>query len=312
MGSSQWLTWVVTVKSPPSRRQDLALTDFLDPPAALKDPSSYTLHNGVLVPKRTVRARGGETKEIIWSDETLEERTRSNGLKLLGRWAHRGQTPYQSGNRIYHHSGFASCILTGSGDWYQVPGPDGMEIIRQLSLRETLRLQGLPDSLKLSPTLTQARKEVGNSVPPPMVDWIVRCLEDQYPDVRISATHSTTEVWPRVQARGRSLEEKKCIRQRLKNLSRRKLLGKARREARREAQKALEEEDGDPKTSDSESVKAGHGSGSGKSLAARKKRFNDLGQQMEALEKAMASLKTEYKLLVEAQPGRTRLVLGAT
>lgn len=251
----------------------------------------------MLVPKRTVRGRRGETKEIKWSAETLEQRPSPNGLKLLGRWAYKGQTPYKSGNMVYHHSGFASCILTGAGDWYQVPGPDGIDIIRLLSLRERLRLQGLPDSLRLSPTLTQARREVGNSVPPPMVEWIARCLEDQYPDVRISATHSTTEVWPRVQARDRSLEENKSIRQRLKNLSRRRLLGKARRKARREAQKALGGEDGDLQTSDSESVNAGHGSGSGKSLAARKKRLNDLGQQMEALEMAMASLKTEIQAL---------------
>ncbi|KAG6360745.1 hypothetical protein INS49_011811 [Diaporthe citri] len=237
-------------KQPPSRRQDLPLTDFLDLRNAIRDLSQYTL------------------SEIEWNPGTPGDNTSHKGLRTVGK----RKVTYNSGSIIYHHSGFAACITTVGGDWYEVPGPDGRDIIVRLSLRERLRLQGLHDDLELSGSLTQARRQVGNSVPPPMVEWIFRCLQDQFPHILTSDTYSTTE------SRGK---------------------------ARRDAQKALSEENGALEASDSESVKTGRATGSGKSDSTRTKRLNKLGEQIKVLEKGIASLKAEHKLLAKAQPGRT-------
>lgn len=281
------------VKKPPGRRQNLPLTDFLDLRNAIEDLSQYTLVNEVWVPKRVIK---GEQGEIKWRSGTPEDNTGYKGLRTVGRW----KTTYNSGSRIYHHSGFAACITTKAGDWYQVPGPDGRDIIVQLSLRERLRLQGFHEDFELVGSLTSARKQVGNSVPPPMVEWIFRCLQDQFPHILTSDTYSTTEVWDRVQPRNRSLQDQARVTRQLKNLSQRKSRG----EERREAEKALREGNGALEASDSESVKTGRATGSGKSDATRTKRLNELGERIKALEKGIASLKMEHKLLAKAQPGR--------
>lgn len=277
------------VKKPPGRRQNLPLTDFLDLRNDIEDLSQYTLVNEVWVPK-------WKQAEIKWRSGTPEDNTGYKGLRTVGRWI----TGYNSGSRIYHHSGFAACITTKAGDWYQVPGPDGRDIIIQLSLRERLRLQGLAEDFELVGSLTSARKQVGNSVPPPMVEWIFRCLQDQFPHILTSDTYSTTEVWDQVQPRNRSLQDQARVTRQLKNLSQRKSRG----EERREAEKALREGNGALEASDSESVKTGRATGSGKSDATRTKRLNELGERIKALEKGIASLKMEHKLLAKAQPGR--------
>lgn len=292
------LTLIIKVKNPPERRKDLALTDFLDPPSAIENPDQYELIKGVLVPKWNIK---GEKAEIEWSTGTLEERTSTNGLIRVGRWRYRGQKdPYNAGRTVYHHSGFASCILTKGSDWYQVPGPDGIDIIRQLSDREMLRLQGLPEDLELSGSKTQIRKQIGNAVPPPMVEWIARCLQDQSSHTPTSDIHSTTDIWPHVQSQNPSADDKIRITQLLKNLSQRRL----RRKAQRDAQKALEEEGKTLETSDSEHVKARHTIDGGQPLAARTKRLKELDEQIKVLDKVMTSLKMEHKLLTKARPGR--------
>lgn len=283
------------VKKPPSRRQDLALTDVLDLRNAIEDLSQYTLVNEVWVPKRIIK---GVQAEIKWKSGKPEDNTGYKGLRTVGRWT----SKYNSGSMIYHHSGFAACITTKAGDWYQVPGPDGRDIIVRLSLRERLRLQGLHEDFELSGSPTSAWKQVGNSVPPPMVEWIFRCLQDQFPHILTSDTYSTTEVWDRVQPRNRSLQDQTRVTRQLKNLSTRKSRGKERREdekARREAEKALREGNGALEASDSESVKTGRATD-----ATRTKRLNDLGERIKALEKGIASLKMKHKLLAKAQPGR--------
>lgn len=247
------------------------------------------------MPKRTINRKKAESE---WSAGTLEERTSSRGLIKVGRWL----LPFETGNRVYHHSGFASCILTqGGGDWYQVPGPDGIDIIRQLSLREMLRIQGLPEDFELSGSLTQMRKQIGNAVPPPMIKWIVRCLQDQSSHIPTSDIHSTTDTLSPFQPRYLSPDDKKRIERQLKRLSQRKCRGKAQREAQRalekEGEKALE-------TSSSKGAKARHAIGGGQSLATRTKRLKELDEQIKVLDKVMASLKTEHKLLTKAQPGR--------
>lgn len=220
-----------------------------------------------------------------WDTRGEDEFQSSRGLIKAGKWL----LPFETGNRVYHHSGFASCVLTqGGGDWYHVPGPDGIDIIRQLSLREMLRLQGLPGDFELSGSLSQMRKQIGNAVPPPMVKWIVRCLQDQSSHTPTSDIHYTTDILSHFQRRYLSPDDKKRIDQQLKNLSKRKLQGKA----QREAQEALEKESKKAlQTSSSKGAKARHAIGGGQSLAKMTKRFKELDEQMKVLDKVMASLK---------------------
>lgn len=273
------------VKDPPGRGQDPALTDFLDLQDEIRDRSQYTLCNSVLVPKRTIK---GKQAEIKWASGKPFK-----GLKKIGRWNYEGQTKkYEYGERVYHHTGVSTCICTSEGDWYQVPGPDGTDIIVRLSVPVRLSLQGFPKGFELPVSPAQARKQVGNSVPPPMVEWISRCLQDQFPHILTSDIHSTTEVWPKVQARNSSLEDKMRMRRQLKSLSQRKIRGKA----RRDEQQSLSEQDEALEKSGSEGVKAEQAIGRGKSLATRTKSSEELDQRIKVLEKSMASLKMEHGL----------------
>lgn len=225
------------VKNPPSRGHNPPLTDFLDPPRPLENRGQYTRINGVLVPDWTIK---GQKAELEWKSK--KERTGSQGLRKVGKWVARGRTKgWNSGRTVYHHSGLASCFTTSSGNWYQVPGPDGTEdVIRQLNLREALRLQGLPEGFKLCVSDNQAWRQIGNTVAPPIVSWILRCLRDQYPDILESDTYSTTEVWPQVQARESSPEDRSLIREQLKKLDARRKDAKKRRKAQKDLREKME------------------------------------------------------------------------
>ena len=49
---------------------------------------------------------------------------------------------------------------------------------RRLTPRETLRLQGFPDSFKIACGDYQTRKQVGNAAPPPMIAAVLDALVD--------------------------------------------------------------------------------------------------------------------------------------
>lgn len=220
---------ICTVKEPPSRREDLALRDILDPPGSFVDRGQYELQHGVLVPK-TMNGRRAEFELDAGLSKTLK-RVGYINRKGIKRWVSR--------DIIYHHSGFAGCITTRPSYWYQVPGPAGQEdIIRRLSVREGCRLQGLPEGFVLPKSDRQAWQQLGNMVPPPMVKWIFQCMREQYPDILSPDTYSTMGVWPQVQAPKRSPHEESNIKQQLHMMEVRRKY----REEQREAQRALREE----------------------------------------------------------------------
>lgn len=275
---SSSITNIITiVKKPPGRRQDLPLTDFLDPSRPVENRGQYTRINGVEVPNWAIK---GKKAELKWTSGTLEERTSSQGLKEVGLWVEQGQTEgCDYGRRVFHHSGFAACITTRLGNWYQVPGPYGTgDIIRQLSLREALRLQGFPEGFELCERAYQAWRQIGNSVAPPIASWILRCLRDQYPHILESDTYSTTEVWPQVQAPERSPEDQSLIHQQLKNLETRRKDS----QKRREAQKALKEMMGQAN---------GTRPGAGKTTATNTKRLSKSDE-----EEISVALKTKLRI----------------
>ncbi|KAK2607929.1 hypothetical protein N8I77_006569 [Diaporthe amygdali] len=287
-------------KEPPGRRQDLALTDFLDPPTVIENPSQYTLSNGVWVPN----SMGKNGRLVLkWDARTLEERTSPTGIVTIGQWLHEGQTEensYKSGRMVYHHSGIASCLITGPDNWYQVPGPDGKhDIIRRLSLREKLRIQGIPEDLRVLGNLKQVRQQIGNSVAPPIVEWIIASVQDQYPAICTSAIHSTTDVWPYVQQRYQDPEKKALTLRKLNNMAHRKQNGRI----RREKQRAMKGEDRTRGAPSLEDVEPEHTETGANFPAASIKQLKALEEKIEVLENMLADLKVESKRLKKARDG---------
>lgn len=239
---------------------------------------------------------------FVRDKRTLESRTSPNGLKTVGKWVPNGQAvedSWRSGRMAYHHSGIASCILTRSDNWYQVPGPDGTEIIRQLSLREKLRLQGLPEDFQLSASPNQAQSQLGNTIPLPFAMQIIRDVRDQYPTFLTSDSLSTTDCWPNVQPRDQDPEEKALMHRRLIGLAKRKSHGKI----RRQKQRALMEEDSVLKMSGPKVAGSRHTDASGKLAATRimrttrTTRWEELDEQIEVLERVVVDLKMERRLI---------------
>lgn len=201
---------------------------------------------------------------------------------------------------VYHHSGIASCLITGPDNWYQVPGPDGKHhIIRRLSLREKLRIQGVPEDLRVLGNLKQVRQQIGNSVAPPIVEWIIASVQDQYPAIWTSAIHSTTDVWPYVQQRYQDPEEKALTRRKLNNMAHRKQNGRI----RRKKQRAMKGEDKNPGAPSLEDVEPEHAETGANFSAARIKQFKALEEKIEVLENMLADLKVESKRLIKARDG---------
>ncbi|KAG8161998.1 hypothetical protein KVR01_007763 [Diaporthe batatas] len=229
----------------PSRgRGPPALTEFLDPPKRVWGRGHHKLHNGVIVnpyipehPKGVwipKTMNGKETKFV--SDPSTPGRAK--GLRRLGDLGAEGLARYISNDIVYHHTGLAGAITTKMHNWYQVPHTGGRELIRRLSLGEGLRIQGVPEDVVLSESGYQARRQIGNSVAPPIAEWIVRCLQGQYQDIFDSEACSTTEVWPHVQAPKMSPEERQGMMQHMDRLESRRREG----QERRKAQRALREE----------------------------------------------------------------------
>lgn len=177
---------------------------------------------------------GRETKFV--SDPSTPRR--GKGLRRLGYLRTEGLAGYISNDVVYHHTGLAGTITTEMRNWYQVPHTGGTELIRRLSLREGLGIQGLPEDLVLSDS--QAQRQIGNAVAPRIGEWIVECLQDQYPNIFDSDACSTTEVWPHVRAPKTSPEERQRVMQHLDRLESRRKDG----QERRKAQRALREEAG--------------------------------------------------------------------
>ncbi|MNL61977.1 Modification methylase HpaII [compost metagenome] len=51
--------------------------------------------------------------------------------------------------------------------------------VRKLTMRECYRLQGFPDTFQISSSATSAYRQIGNSVPVPMIAEVVRAAREQ-------------------------------------------------------------------------------------------------------------------------------------
>ena len=80
-------------------------------------------------------------------------------------------------NRIYCASGTHPTLSAGESSGRYWILTDGN--VRKLTMRECYRLQGFKDSFKISQTPSAAYKQIGNSVPIPMISEIIRSSLDQ-------------------------------------------------------------------------------------------------------------------------------------
>ena len=74
---------------------------------------------------------------------------------------------------------FYSCLGTYSPTIIANRVPKLWDIERKLSVKESLRLQGFPESFKFDVSNAQAYKQLGNSVTVPVIDRIVKQLIKQ-------------------------------------------------------------------------------------------------------------------------------------
>lgn len=89
-----------------------------------------------------------------------------------------------TGSQLYHDLGHHPCITASPAwsPWFLTLGyeKEGM-MARKLHIRELCRLQGFPDSFRFQDiSKTGMVRQLGNSVPPPMVQWIGRALLEQF------------------------------------------------------------------------------------------------------------------------------------
>lgn len=164
------------------------------------------LHQCLLSPEAAQRGDGLKKMETQLVDGVWLPQHRSTAGKLGGlAWTNlnalpqnRDGTPYipvghflgsdgptSRPRPIYHHLGFARSLggHKTPGFWYLAPGPDGLPMIRRLLVREAARLQGFPDGFLFAPRTLDARQQVLESISPPMLDWIVKAMKEQFPQI---------------------------------------------------------------------------------------------------------------------------------
>lgn len=87
--------------------------------------------------------------------------------------------------RLYHDLGHSPTITSSPGGrhWFLTRGgEDGHPVIRKLHPREVGRLQGFPEDFELHGTMTTAMKQLGQAVPPPMVEFVAKAIKERYSD----------------------------------------------------------------------------------------------------------------------------------
>lgn len=126
---------------------------------------------------RKTQSAGPSWEDVI--DKVPKNLRNQQGLINLG--AIKGLCNGPS-SQIYHDLGYHPCI-TGRviRQWILTWGAnDEGPVIRRLHPHEARRVQGFPDDFELHHTMTATINQLGNAVPPPMVEWVGRAVVKQY------------------------------------------------------------------------------------------------------------------------------------
>lgn len=83
---------------------------------------------------------------------------------------------------VYHDLGHHPCITTEIvPTWILTPGTDDEgPVVRKLDMHEVRRIQGFPDDFEIHPRKQVCSRQLGNAVPPPMVEWVGRAVAEQF------------------------------------------------------------------------------------------------------------------------------------
>lgn len=187
---------------PPGRRDGLCLEDYcltleeMQSPDTLvsKRPKHLEVVKRAKWLRAPVRKTSNRTLQLDWTDvrAALPSPT-LKGLIHVARWVSPDGSVYMS-DIVLHPRGFARCLTTAQKCWYLMPDLDsdldGRFVVRELYPREMARIQGFPESLILPKFKCVAQEQLGNAVPPPVVDCIVKALMKQYPGVFLGAYNS--------------------------------------------------------------------------------------------------------------------------
>ncbi|MBY3433901.1 DNA (cytosine-5-)-methyltransferase [Rhizobium laguerreae] len=130
------------------------------------DPAEYTLLRDDIV---KVQKQSG-LRFVGYRNRNLRKVGVREGTEHLSR-------VHKQPNRIYCATATHPTLAAGESSgryWILVDG-----VVRKLTQRECYRLQGFPDSFKISATATAAYRQIGNSVPVPMIAEVVRTARAQ-------------------------------------------------------------------------------------------------------------------------------------
>ncbi|MBY3155432.1 DNA (cytosine-5-)-methyltransferase [Rhizobium laguerreae] len=130
------------------------------------DPAEYTLLRDDIV---KVQKQSG-LRFVGYRNRNLRKVGVREGTEHLSR-------VHKQPNRIYCATAAHPTLAAGESSgryWILVDG-----VVRKLTQRECYRLQGFPDSFKISASATAAYRQIGNSVPVPMIAEVVRAARAQ-------------------------------------------------------------------------------------------------------------------------------------
>lgn len=172
-------------KPPPGRSPGLGLHRcLLSPDAVLEEAGIANMSDQLVDGVRILQQRGshGKIGELPWTNlDAVPPNLDKKPYFPVGHWL-RSDHPNSTSQPICHHLGFAMGLGTDyfGRYWYLVPGPDGRPMVRQLLLREVARLQGFPDEFLTHPTTYKASQQIGDSGSPPILDWVLKALKEQF------------------------------------------------------------------------------------------------------------------------------------
>jgi DNA (cytosine-5)-methyltransferase 1 len=152
-----------TLEMAPQRR----IADILEP----------NVEDGLLSEPHTILASEGWKAQpssglifVGYRNRNLRKAGTREGTEHLSR-------VHKQPNRIYHSNGTHPTLAAGETSgryWILHEG-----VVRKITIRECYRLQGFPDSFKIHSSQGAAYKQIGNSVPIPMIQAVISQILSQ-------------------------------------------------------------------------------------------------------------------------------------
>ncbi len=130
------------------------------------DPADYTLLDSELVKEQKISG----LRFAGYRNRNLRKVGIREGTEHLSR-------VHKQPNRIYCAEGSHPTLAAGESSgryWILLDGA-----VRKLTLRECYRLQGFPETYRINKGLTAAYRQIGNSVPVPMIAEVIRSACEQ-------------------------------------------------------------------------------------------------------------------------------------